>query len=332
VIADSDPAPGAQRLRAAPPAKINFGLRLVGRRPDGYHELESIFLPLDLADELRLDLIPAARPRVTLAVERAAGTPGATVPTDDRNLAARAAQAFLERARLAVAVEIQLVKRIPAAAGLGGGSSDAGAVLRALARNFPDAIRPDALVQLALRLGADVPFFLDPRPALVSGVGERVEPLERWPARALALVHPGVPLATAEVYRAADALRPELTPPDAPSALRALLEIAGSEASNRPDVLASLVENDLEPAAVRLCPPVARLREQLRGAGALVVGMSGSGPTMFGVFPGASEARAAVERMALEPPVWARVAIAGPASRQPRKAPGSRLRRKPDSL
>ena len=170
---DSDLAPGAQRLHAAAPAKINFGLRLVGRRADGYHEIESIFLPLDLADDLRLNLRRDTEPRVTLAVEQAAGTPEAAVPTDDRNLAARAARAFLESARLAAAVDIRLAKRIPAAAGLGGGSSDAGAVLRTLAAAFPDALSPDAVARLGLRLGADVPFFLDPRPALVTGVGER---------------------------------------------------------------------------------------------------------------------------------------------------------------
>ena len=288
--ANSDLAPGVQRLCAAAPAKINFGLRLVGLRPDGYHEIESIFLPLDLADDLRLDLCRDTEPRVTLAVEHEAGTPGADVPCGDRNLAARAARAFVESARLAAAVDIRLAKRIPAAAGLGGGSSDAGAVLRTLAAAFPDALGPGAVARLALRLGADVPFFLDPRPALVTGIGERVEPLPRWPALALLLVNPGVPLPTAEVYRAADVLRPALTPPGAPSTLPALLEGVGRVAPDRPGVLASMLENDLEPAAVRLCPPVARLRERLRKLGALAVGMSGSGPTVFGVFPDLQQA------------------------------------------
>jgi 4-diphosphocytidyl-2-C-methyl-D-erythritol kinase len=250
---------------------------------------------------------------VTLAVEQEVGTPEVAVPTDGRNLAARAARAFLESARLAASVDIRLAKRIPATAGLGGGSSDAGAVLRTLAAAFPDALSPDAVARLGLRLGADVPFFLDPRPALVTGVGERVEPLTRWPALALVLVNPGVPLPTAEVYRAADVLLPALTRPDAPSTLRARLEIVGSVASNRPGALAGLLENDLEPAAVRLCPPVARLRERLRKAGALAVGMSGSGPTLFGVFPGVREARSALERAAFEAPLWARVALAAEA-------------------
>jgi 4-diphosphocytidyl-2-C-methyl-D-erythritol kinase len=313
VSANSDLAPGVQRLSAAAPAKINFGLRLVGLRPDGYHEIESLFLPLDLADDLRLDLCRDAEPRVTLAVEHEAGTPGADVPGGDRNLAAQAARAFVESAGLAAAVDIRLAKRIPAAAGLGGGSSDAGAVLRTLAAAFPGALHPGAVGRLARRLGADVPFFLDPRPALVTGIGERVEPLTRWPALALLLVNPGVPLPTAEVYRAADVLLPALTPPGAPSTLRARLEGVGRVAPGRPDVLAPLLENDLEPAAVRLCPPVARLRERLRKVGALAVGMSGSGPTVFGVFPNLRQARTALESAAFEAPVWARVALAAEA-------------------
>ena len=198
---------------------------------------------------------------MTLAVEPAAGTPAAAVPTDDRNLAVRAARAFLESARLAASVDIRLAKRIPAAAGLGGGSSDAGAVLRTLAAAFPDALSPDAVARLGLRLGADVPFFLDPRPALVTGVGERIEPLARWPALALVLVNPGVPLATAEVYRAADVLLPALTRPDAPSTLRARLGIVGSVASDRPG-----------------CPrPTAGERSRARGGAAVSAGGAAAG-------------------------------------------------------
>jgi 4-diphosphocytidyl-2-C-methyl-D-erythritol kinase len=314
-MAEPDSAPGSRHLRTAAPAKVNFGLRVVGRRPDGYHELESIFLPLDLADELQLVLHPGSEPRVGLCLEPDAGTAQAAVPGGDRNLAARAARAFLERAGLEVATTIRLIKRIPVAAGLGGGSSDAGAVLRSLAGAFPDALRPEALAQLALGLGADVPFFLDPRPALVTGVGERVQLLADWPELALALINPGVPLSTAEVYRAYDALRPASTPPGADPSLRAQLEgldVAGA-ASNRPDALEPLLANDLEPAAVRLCPPVARLRDELRGAGALAVGMSGSGPTVFGVFPGAREARAALAAIAPAAPSWTRVALAAKA-------------------
>jgi 4-diphosphocytidyl-2-C-methyl-D-erythritol kinase len=304
---------GTRRLRVAAPAKINFGLRIVGRRPDGYHLLESLFLPLDLADTLDLELAPAADARVTLVVEPGDDALSGRVAAGESNLAVRAARAFLERTGLAVAVALRLEKRVPVAAGLGGGSSDAGAVLAALARSFPGTVGAEALRELAVGLGADVPFFLDPRPALVSGVGERVEPLGRWPALALLLVNPGLPLATAEVYRAADALNAALTPPAAASTLRAQLEVAEAAQANRAEALASLLRNDLEPAAVRLCPPVARLRERLRDLGATAVGMSGSGATVFGVFRDPGEARAAHGRLAPEPPTWARVAITAKA-------------------
>jgi len=310
VSADGDLAGGDERLRAEAPAKINFGLRIVGRRSDGYHELESIFLPLDLCDSVRLDLARGGPRRVSLTLEAVAGAPADAVPGDERNLAVRAARGFLERAGLEATAAIQLRKRIPVAAGLGGGSSDAGAVLRSLSAAFPGALDAAALAALALELGADVPFFLDPRPALVSGIGEHVEPLADWPELALVLVNPGLALATAEVYRAADALGTALTSASPPSTLRARLGALRSDASDGPGALAPLLANDLEPAAVRLCPPIARLRDRLRDVGAVAVGMSGSGPTLFGVFPDVEAAGAALERAAFAAPVWARVAVA----------------------
>jgi 4-diphosphocytidyl-2-C-methyl-D-erythritol kinase len=174
---------------------------VVGRRPDGYHELESLFLPLDLADELELELEPAGASRVSLRLDGAAGG----LPSDSRNLALRAAEGFLEAGGLRREVRIRLRKRIPAGAGLGGGSSDAAAVLRGLAVACPGALQDAALRGLALELGADVPFFLDPRPALVSGIGERCEPLAgAWPERILLLAHPGLALSTARVFAAYD--------------------------------------------------------------------------------------------------------------------------------
>jgi 4-diphosphocytidyl-2-C-methyl-D-erythritol kinase len=235
------------------------------------------------------------------------------VPGDARNLAARAARAFAAAAGLdsEPGLRLRLTKAIPAAAGLGGGSSDAAAVLRALSERHPGRVAPERLRALALGLGADVPFFLDPRPARVTGVGERVEPLAGVPALWLLLASPGLPLATAEVYRAFDALAPALTPSDPAPTVRALraLGVAGGGAARLPrNELEAALRNDLEPAAARLCPPLARLRKRLGALGALGVGLSGSGPTLFGVFPD----RAAAERAgaALQPvaPEWARVA------------------------
>lgn len=286
------------RLALRAPAKLNFGLRILGRRADGYHELESLFVPLALADDVLLTLGGARG--VSLAVS---GDAAEGVPPDARNLAWRAAEAFADEAGLAVGVGIALVKRVPSPAGLGGGSSDAGAVLRGLAALAPGALPPARLAALALRLGADVPFFLDPRPALVSGIGERILPLGGVPALPILLAHPGEGLETRAVYAAFDAA-PSLTRPGPPSNLRALLtlrEKADAAEANWPssrEPLTALVANDLEPAASRLSPSVTKLRGELTATGARAVGMSGSGPTMYAIYASDAEVRAASEQVA----------------------------------
>lgn len=279
------------------PAKVNLGLRIVGRRPDGYHELESLFAPLDLADgiALHVESASAASASLQLAGEEVGAPPG------DDNLALRAARLFLERSGVAARVEIGLTKHTPAAAGLGGGSSDAAAVLRGLARAFPDALEPAALEAAALSLGADVPFFLSPGPAWVSGIGERREPVEGLPALALLLANPGAHLATTEVFRAFDALGGPASPRRGRPA-----DLAGTMADDR--ALGAMLVNDLEPLAVRLCPAIARLRDGLQSAGARAVGMSGSGATLFAVFVDRAAAEAARAKLALPPGGWSRVA------------------------
>jgi 4-diphosphocytidyl-2-C-methyl-D-erythritol kinase len=284
------------------PAKLNLGLRVTGRRPDGLHEIESVFAPLDLADELELAVEPGGRLRVRLAVSGADA-----LPADERNLAFRAAEAFLRAAGLSARVRIALAKRIPLAAGLGGGSSDAGAVLRALSERFPDAVGEEALAELALGLGADVPFFLDPRPAIVSGIGERRAPLPGpLPPLAVLLANPGVALATRDVF-AATAARPRAT-----AATGGLSELWREALAGPPEGLvarlAPLLANDLEPAAERLCPALAPLRAALRAAGAAAVGLSGSGATLYGLFATRAEAAAARSRLAASAGVWLRLA------------------------
>lgn len=287
------------------PAKINLGLRIRGRRADGYHELESVFLPLDLADEIRVEVGPGSG--VDLRVEGRAQE----VPAGADNLAARAARAFAEAASLRAHIAVRLRKRIPVAAGLGGGSADAAAVLRALAALHPGALSPERLRELALGLGTDVPWCLDPRPARVRGVGERIEPLEGVPSLALLLVNPGAALSTAEVYKAFDALEAALTagrPEPTLPPLAGLVASGGRLERVDPGELAAWVTNDLEAPATRLCPPIARLRKRLREAGALAVGLSGSGPTLYGLFPERASARRAAGAAGFRAPAWSRVA------------------------
>ncbi len=278
------------KLRA--PAKINLGLRVIGVRNDGYHTLDSIFLPLALADEVEVELRPVGEGVAFTLL----GQAGPDVPTGPENLAVRAARVFLEAAGDARGVSVRLTKAVPSAAGLGGGSSDAGAVLRALATLLPDRISQTDLAALALGLGADVPFFLDPRPARVSGIGERIQPLADVPALPILLARRGPGLSTAAVFRAYDAA-PErtasLTPGGQDPTLRplwALLEAGGLDRAG--PQLGGLVNNELEPAATALQPAVAEVRREIENSGALVTAMSGSGPTLFGVFE--DEARAAV--------------------------------------
>jgi 4-diphosphocytidyl-2-C-methyl-D-erythritol kinase len=216
-------------------------------------------------------------------------------------------------------VRLGLVKRIPSPGGLGGGSSDAAAVLRGLAARFPGALDTAGLAELALSLGADVPFFLGPEgagpvPARVTGIGERVEPEPGVPSLALALVHPGPSLETARVYAEFDALAGSagsLTGLGRAPTMPALSEPAGPmdpsppggrRSSGRwasPEWLSQLLANDLEPAARRLCPAIIGVRDALAASGAWAVGLSGSGPTVFGIFPGAPAASKALEGDAL---------------------------------
>jgi len=188
------------------PAKLNLGLRVVGRRDDGYHLLESLFVPLELADRVRVEAEPAAVTSISVTMLGRAGD----VPAGDDNLVTRAARAFLGAAGITARIALTLDKQIPVGAGLGGGSSDAAAVLCALAQQFANELSIQALAAVAVRLGADVPFFLDPRPAWVTGIGEQIEPIREFPALDVLLATPAPPLATADVFRALDAA---LTPP-----------------------------------------------------------------------------------------------------------------------
>ncbi len=184
---------------------------------------------------------------------------------------------------------------IPAAAGLGGGSSDAAAVLNGLSTLVGEPVDAATLEGLARELGADVPFFLDPRACHVTGIGEIIARLDGLPSCELVVANPGISLATAEVYRATDALGSALTEPRPGSTMRAFSRLrrenrdpgdqsAYSIGSRTHALWGDLLVNDLEPAARRLCPPVGRLLGAMREAGAIAASMTGSGATVFGVF------------------------------------------------
>jgi 4-diphosphocytidyl-2-C-methyl-D-erythritol kinase len=259
------------------PAKVNLVLQVGPRRRDGLHEICSLFAPLDLADEVRVE--PGGS-------DDAVECPGVSGP----NLAANALAEFRssagERAGDLSPLRVTIDKRVPVAAGLGGGSADAAAALRAANELSGRPLGHDELRAVAARVGADVPSQVEPAAALVTGAGERVEPLE-LPPMALVLVPDAEGLSTAAVYEEADRLgttRAELDP----QALRRL-------ASAPLEELVAGLANDLAGAAISLRPELSERLEAVRAAGALGAGITGSGPTVFGVFADLGAARAAAD-------------------------------------
>ena len=254
-------------------AKINFFLRVIGRRADGYHELDSIFLPIALADSVSIEYRVGANRSVRLLCDAAELGDPAT------NLASRAATAFLNDFNLDASVLIRLDKQIPVGAGLGGGSSDAGAVLRMMAR-LARIDAPAELHRIAVALGADVPFFLDPRPARVTGIGEKITPLDGIAAMPLVLAIPPFEIATAGVFRA---LKKENWSGPA--------NAADIDAIRRGEITSAIMINDLASVATAQHPEISALLELFKSLGARAAQMTGSGSAVFGVFASAAEAK-----------------------------------------
>jgi len=245
------------------PAKVNLLLHVGPRREDGLHELCSLFATIDLAD--------------TVTVEQAAADEVACEGVDGPNLAFAAIQRFRAGAAPDLPpLRVVIEKRIPVAAGLGGGSADAAAVLRAANELAGRPLDAGGLRAVGAALGADVPSQIEPRHALVTGAGEGVEPVE-LPPMTLLLIPDEEGLSTGDVYAHADALgttRAKLEPDR-------VRELAATSL----DELAAVLENDLEDAAVSLRPELGGRMQALGAAGALAARVTGSGPTVFGVFP-----------------------------------------------
>jgi 4-diphosphocytidyl-2-C-methyl-D-erythritol kinase len=263
------------RVALEAPAKVNLFLRVLGPRPDGYHEIDTLLQSIDLADDVRVEL---GGEGIDLVVD------GPWLGPPESNLAYRAAAAFREASGLEAGVRIDLAKRIPAGAGLGGGSSDAAAVLACMAAltGFGDR---DALSALGAELGSDVPFFLCGSPlARGSGRGEVLEPLPSLPVAHVVVVTPPVHVVTAEAYTdLAESRRTE--DPLARRAQTALPRDWGE--------VARVAVNDFEAVIAERHPEVRRSLDALVEAGARMVLLSGSGAGSFGVFDDASSAGAA---------------------------------------
>lgn len=271
-------------LRA--PAKINVYLRVVGRRADGYHRLDSLMVPIDLCDEIRLEAVRQP-PSVAASPNLVVTCDAPDIPGDATNLAYKAAALLCRECGVQASIVIQLHKHIPAGAGLGGGSSDAAAVLRGLNTLLALDVSLEVLRDLGARLGADVPFFLTSRPARIAGIGELVTPVEPLPPRWIVLVVPPFQVSTPWAYRRFDEL-PSVSGP----ATAAWQPVPGQWPP-----AAGLV-NDLERAVCPSYPQIAALKQALLQRGAQGALMSGSGSAVFGIF--AEAAKAAQAAAALE--------------------------------
>lgn len=285
------------------PAKLNLLLDVLGRRPDGYHDLETILYPLAVFDTLHFETRPSS---IELSCS------DARLPTDERNLVYRAARRFFEVAGIRSGVRIHLEKRIPQGAGLGGGSGNAAVTLRVLNECFDNPLTAEQLHHLAAELGADVPFFLLNRPALGTGRGDRLQPLDWFPALkgcAFVVVYPGfgipTPWAYAQLARFASAL------PGHPGRARVALQaLNGHDAWHA----AAHFYNALEWPAFEKYPVLQLYREFFLDRGALGARMTGSGSAVFALVSDLESGHqvAAAWKEQFGASLWTAVVPAGP--------------------
>lgn len=269
------------------PAKVNIGLRLLRKRPDGYHEIESFFHTLAWGDTLHLEAGEGIHLEVAETEDAPVRGITASVPDGPDNLAWKAAEAICEALGFP-GVRILLQKRIPAGSGLGGGSSDAAAVLAGLPLLYGGEALPEVLHGLAAGIGADVPFFLKGGCALVEGIGERITPLEPLSGTPLVVALPAFGVSTAGAYAAANYV---LTRSGAYREY--LASVGGVDAL----VAGTLLKNDLQIPVTADYPQIHELVQSLAASGAVLASMTGSGSAVFGLFASQTEAAGAAIRL-----------------------------------
>ena len=280
-----------RRLILEAPAKINLSLDVVGRRDDGYHLLSTVMQSLRLSDRVNLS-VGLDLPRIDLSCDRAG------IPLNQRNTAWRAADLFLHAAGLSGrdghGIQIKIEKRIPVEAGLAGGSADAAAVLFGLDILFPGLIEHDRLFDLAARIGADVPFCLKGGTVLCQGIGEQLTPLPAWNDMMILLCKPTGGLLTSWVFG-----NLEMT-----SVTHRPYQAGVLEAIRNQDLagLANSTANVLETVSLPARPELARIKQTLLASGAVLAMMSGSGPTVFGVFQDRRDLAVASENLSRQIP------------------------------
>ena len=259
-------------------AKINLALDVLGKRDDGYHEVSMIMQEVSLCDIVDIEITDV--PSINLKVKNS------PLPCNENNIAYRAASAFYQKAGIEPSCTIQLEKHIPVCAGLGGGSSDAAAVLKGLNNLYGNLFTDDELCNLALSLGADVPFFIKGKTAHASGIGERLVHIPSDFNLWAVLIKPDIDISTAEAYRQIDSASfPNL---DMSRLIRGAKEGDIS-------VFANSSGNSFEYVCTNKYPEINNIKNHLKGCGALFAMMSGSGPTVFGVFDSEDTAQKAFQ-------------------------------------
>ena len=246
-------------------AKINLGLHIVGKRPDGFHDIETIFHRIDLFDVINIEK----------SADISISCTDPSIPAGPENLCWKAAEILRKESGTAFGARITIEKNIPVGAGLGGGSSDAASVLTALNEMWGLSLRKDELLRLALNLGSDVPYFLEKSTAYGEGRGERLTPLELNLPYWIVLINPNIHISTPWAYSRLAEERNGVFP-RRPN----LLEGIGDDLVN--GILRA--ENDFEGIVFREHPKIGKIKQQLKEFGALLSLMSGSGSTMFGLF------------------------------------------------
>ncbi|MCP3678487.1 MAG: 4-(cytidine 5'-diphospho)-2-C-methyl-D-erythritol kinase [Deltaproteobacteria bacterium] len=262
-------------------AKVNITLKVLGKRPDGYHEIHSLMQPITLSDEVSLMVEEGHGVSVTCDHPQ--------VPSDERNLAHRAATLFLTETGGRWGVSIHIKKLIPVAAGLGGGSSNAATVLFGLNELLGARLGEERLMAMGAQLGSDVPFFILQSPAIARGRGELLERIEIPPYWYL-LINPGFEVSAAWAYDNLNLTKGGAAIRISPFNLNRLREIGAVDGG-----MEDFLHNDLEEAVLRAHPEIQAMKDLLHSAGARGTLMSGSGPTVFGLFFNEDKARRALE-------------------------------------
>lgn len=265
------------QITLSSPAKLNLRLDIVGRRSDGFHNLRNMMERISLQDEVEIKIVEKGL-QVTSDSEE--------VPEDETNLAFRALKEILAYSSRNVGVEVHIRKNIPVASGMGGGSSNAATVIKGINQLLKLKLTKEKLITIGLKVGADVPFFIFEAPAVAEGIGEQLKKICGMPKLLFLIVNPGIRVSTKAVYqkftfsREDGNLKEEL-----PQAYRTKRDVA------------KILKNDLEKVTIKEFPVIGAIKEELMKNGAIASLMTGSGPTVFGIFSDKAKLNKAYEKM-----------------------------------